>query len=311
MQSVFWWLLFAFPVCTANFSPPLVSINLDQAPELRWSPLKDVFSKDFLQKAAAEVIDATIPGWINHVIKPIARVLAWFTPQPYASEITGIAACFGIDIADALLLNFAYEVSPLCSSILAQDTKGQIYHARNMDYPHKVLKNVTIDVLFSKNGEVAYRGTTFAGYVGLWTGQSKNNFTVSGNQRSEGNWWGNIISTFLLRNSPVSWLVRETLEKAPDYRSAVMQLSNVPIIAKVYYIVGGVHPGEGVVITRDRSGPADIWPLDTLNGNWYRVQTNYDHWLPAPKRDNRRGAAMKALDDAGQDNINLSSLYQV
>ncbi len=32
--------------------------------------------------------------------------------------------------------------------------------------------------------QVAYRGTTFAGYVGLWTGQSPNKFTVSGNQRS-------------------------------------------------------------------------------------------------------------------------------
>jgi len=32
--------------------------------------------------------------------------------------------------------------------------------------------------------QVAYRGTTFAGYVGLWTGQSPNKFTVSGNERS-------------------------------------------------------------------------------------------------------------------------------
>lgn len=31
---------------------------------------------------------------------------------------------------------------------------------------------------------MAYRGTTFAGYVGLWTGQSPNKFTVSGNERS-------------------------------------------------------------------------------------------------------------------------------
>lgn len=31
--------------------------------------------------------------------------------------------------------------------------------------------------------QVAYRGTSFAGYVGLWTGQSPNKFTVSGDQR--------------------------------------------------------------------------------------------------------------------------------
>lgn len=33
--------------------------------------------------------------------------------------------------------------------------------------------------------QVAYRGTSFAGYVGLWTGQSPNKFTVSGDQRGE------------------------------------------------------------------------------------------------------------------------------
>ena len=30
-----------------------------------------------------------------------------------------------------------------------------------------------------------YRGTSFAGYVGLWTGQSPNKFTVSGDERRE------------------------------------------------------------------------------------------------------------------------------
>lgn len=87
---------------------------------------------------------------------------------------------------------------------------------------------------------MAYRGTTFAGYVGLWTGQSPNKFTVSGNQRSrliiflkrcclvnffvvliniynistdKGHWWENIISAVLLKSSPVSWLVREVREQ--------------------------------------------------------------------------------------------------
>lgn len=60
--------------------------------------------------------------------------------------------------------------------------------------------------------------------------------------------------------------VFQTLEGASDFLDAAIQLSAVPIISDVYYIVGGVYPGEGVVITRDRSGPADIWPLDTLNG---------------------------------------------
>ncbi|KAM9446257.1 N-acylethanolamine-hydrolyzing acid amidase-like [Clarias gariepinus] len=304
-------LLFTLTVCAANFSPPLVNISLDRAPEIRWLPLKDLYSKDFLQKAAAQVIDSTVPAWVHHAIKPVVRALERFTPQPYAAEIRGMAALYGADISDILLLNFAYEVSAFCTSIVAQDTKGTIYHGRNLDYPHEVLKNLTIDIQFIKNGEVIYRGTSFAGYVGLWTGQSKNKFTVTGNQRDAGHWWYNVISAVLLKNSPVSWLVRETLEEASDFLNAVTQLSNIPIISSVYYIVGGVYPGEGVVITRDRSGPADIWPLDTLNGNWYRVETNFDHWLPTPRPDPRIEVAMNALNATGQNNINLQSLYQI
>lgn len=92
-----------------------------------------------------------------------------------------------------------------------------MYHGRNLDYPHPVLKNLTFNAVFLKNGKVhhalaqlkllrdnlnfldvksglcfidtpfqeVYRGTSFAGYVGLWTGQSPNKFTVSGDQRGK------------------------------------------------------------------------------------------------------------------------------
>lgn len=58
----------------------------------------------------------------------------------------------------------------------------------------------------------------------------------------------------------------QALEEAEDFQDAVMRLSKIPIITGVYYIVGGVRAGEGVVITRDRPGPADIWALDPVNG---------------------------------------------
>lgn len=58
----------------------------------------------------------------------------------------------------------------------------------------------------------------------------------------------------------------QTLEEAADFQDAVMRLSKIPIITSVYYIVAWVKPGEGVVVTRDRKGPADIWPLEPLNG---------------------------------------------
>ncbi|XP_073717268.1 N-acylethanolamine-hydrolyzing acid amidase-like [Misgurnus anguillicaudatus] len=301
-------LLTYFCVSTASFPPPVVNISLDVPADQRWAPLKNLYDVDFLKKAAAQVIDSTVPKWVHDAVKPIVRALEKYIPQPYAEEIRGMASFYGSDISDIVLLNFAYEVSTFCTSIVAQDIKGNIYHGRNLDCPHDVLRNLTLDVVFIKNGQVAYRGTTFAGYVGLWTGQSDKKFTVSGNQRNKGHWWENVISA-LFKSSPVSWLVRETLEEAEDFQNAVNRLKKVPIIADVYYIVGGVRPGEGVVITRDRDGSADIWPLDPVNGNWYRVETNFDHWLPS--KDDRRDTAMKALNATGQDHIDMNSLYQV
>uniref|UniRef100_A0A8D3AX30 N-acylethanolamine-hydrolyzing acid amidase n=1 Tax=Scophthalmus maximus TaxID=52904 RepID=A0A8D3AX30_SCOMX len=295
----------------ALLAPPTVNVSLDEGPELRWKPLLQVFDVEFLRRAGAEVIDSTVPKWVHQALAPVVVALEKYIPPPYAGEIRGMASLFGGSLSDIVILNFAYEISAFCTSIVAQDKNGSVYHGRNLDYPHPVLRNLTVNVVFLKNGEVAYRGTSFAGYVGLWTGQSPHKFTVSGDQRGSDhwwNWWKNFVSAFLLGRTPVSWLVRETLAEAENFQDAVMRLSKIPIITGVYYIVGGVRAGEGVVITRDRKGPADIWPLDPVNGGWYRVETNYDHWLPS--RDPRRYAASKALNATGQDHINMDTLYQ-
>lgn len=298
--------------CRAEFAPPTLNISLDDDPEVRWAPLTKVFDVDFLNKAAAEIIDNTVPKWVHHAVKPIVMALEKYIPQPYAGEIRGLAEHFGGSLSDVIILNFAYEVSAFCTSIITQDVKGNLYHGRNLDYPHSVLRNMTVNLVFLKNGKVAYYGTSFAGYVGLWTGQSPNKFTVSGDQRGTErwyNWWKNVVSAFIYRRSPVSWLVRETLEEAENFQDAVIRLSKIPLITGVYYIVGGVRPGEGAVITRDRTGPADIWPLDPVNGEWFRVETNFDHWRPS--KDHRREAAVIALNATGQEHINMKTLYQV
>lgn len=303
-----------FGLALGDLAPPTINVSLDQDPEVRWKPLMDVYDPDYLREASADVIDSTVPKWVHHAVIPIVTALEKYVPQPYAGEIRGIASLFKGSLADAIILNFAYEVTAFCTSIVAQDTKGHVYHGRNLDYPHPVLRNLTININFLKDGKVAYQGTSFAGYVGLWTGQSPYKFTVSGDQRGSEhwwNWWKNVVSAFLFRRSPVSWLVRETLEQAEDFLDAVMRLSKTPIITGVYYIVGGVRPREGVVITRDRTGPADIWPLEPLNGGWFRVETNFDHWRPTPTRDHRREVANKALNATGQNNINMDTLYQV
>ncbi|MBN3295537.1 NAAA amidase, partial [Amia calva] len=234
-----------------------------------------------------------IPKWVHKAISPVVESLENYMPQPYAGEMRGASKGFGCSLADVIVLNLAYEITAFCTSIVAQDINGNLYHARNMDYPFPaILRNMTMDILYVRNGQVAYRGTTFAGYVGIWTGQSPGKFTISGDERcgSQGFWWENAVAAFLMKNTPASWLMRNTLEEAEDFQEAVLRLSKVPLISDVYYIVAGVNPGEGVVVTRNRRGAADIWPLNPLNGEWYRVETNYDHWTTPPPDDDRRFA---------------------
>ncbi|XP_049588665.1 N-acylethanolamine-hydrolyzing acid amidase [Syngnathus scovelli] len=301
--------------CSSDFAPPTIDINLDDDPQVRWLPLFKAFDSDFLKKAAQEVIDSTIPKWLHKVLRALVKASEKFIlPKPYGEEIRGMASHVGASLSDIILLNFAYEATAFCTSIVAQDKAGNLYHGRNLDYPQSVLRNLTVNVNFRKNGKISYIGTTFAGYVGLWTGQSPYKFTVSGDQRDKGHrwdFWKNMFSAFMLRRSLVSWLVRETLEKAEDFEDAALRLSKIPIITGVYYIVAGARAGEGLVITRDRKGPADIWPLNPLQGGWFRVETNFDHWRPAPAKDHRREAAEKAMNATGQEHINMYSLYKV
>lgn len=48
-----------------------------------------------------------------------------------------------------------------------------------------MLKDITLLLFGGTAIQVAYRGTSFAGYIGLWTGQSPKKFTVSGDQRGK------------------------------------------------------------------------------------------------------------------------------
>uniref|UniRef100_A0A8D2LXA6 N-acylethanolamine acid amidase n=1 Tax=Varanus komodoensis TaxID=61221 RepID=A0A8D2LXA6_VARKO len=277
----------------AGAAPLRCNVSLDSAPEHRWDAALRLFDPDFLRAAFFRILDLAVPEKVHAILRPIAEELAFSIHQEYAGEIRGLSNALGLNVGDGLLLNLAYEYSAFCTSIIAQDKNGNIYHGRNMDYAFgSILRKVTIEVDFLQNGKVKFKGTTFFGYVGLWTGQSPQKFTITADERDRGSWWENVIAGLVQRNSPVSWLIRTTLTKAEDFEAASFMLAETPIIADVYYIIGGTTSREGLVITRKRSGPEDIWPLDPSTGGWYLVETNYDHWTTPPPSDLRRYALL-------------------
>ncbi|KAM5271762.1 N-acylethanolamine-hydrolyzing acid amidase [Ctenodactylus gundi] len=293
-------------------APPRFNVSLDEAPARRWLPVLRHYDPDLVRAAVAQVIGDRVPKWVLGVIAKVVAEVESLLPQPFTDEVRGMCDFLNLTLLDGLLVNLAYESSAFCTSIVAQDSGGHIYHGRNLDYPFgNILRKLTVDVQFLKDGQAVFRGTTFVGYVGVWTGQSPHKFTVSADERDKGWWWENVIAALYQRHTPVSWLIRTTLSESENFEEAVYKLAKTPLIADVYYVVGGISPGEGVVITRNRGGPADIWPLDPTCGAWFRVETNYDHWKPVPKTDDRRTPAIRALNATGPANLSLESLFQV
>jgi len=51
-----------------------------------------------------------------------------------------------------------------------------------------------------------------------------------------------------------------------------------------YNILAGVKDDEGVVISRNRFGPAHEDHLNSTNGTWFVVQANSDGWIDCTGR---------------------------
>lgn len=55
-------------------------------------------------------------------------------PEPFKSEIIGIAQATGLPIGEVTFFNLCYEVFTVCTSLVAQNADGSRYHARNLDF---------------------------------------------------------------------------------------------------------------------------------------------------------------------------------
>jgi len=168
---------------------------------------------------------------------------------------------------------------------------------------------------FQKGGKTQFYSTSFAGYVGVLSGMKPNAFSISINTRyypKNGlkNFLYEIVAAIMEKNnSLVSFLSRKVMTNENTWAAAVENLSNDPLIADVYYTVGGVSAYEGAVISRSRLNASDVWVLNA--SHWFEVQTNYDHWTQPPWFDDRVVPADDAMESLGQANLSYESLFEV
>lgn len=294
---------------TTPRTPEVYNINLDLPPSERFKEV--VLDK----KAGVKELKNSLVKTLR-VPEYIVKALGYYEKMVYSDhdcyeELLGVAKYSELTFGEVFLVNFIYEILASCTSIISVDPQGHIIHGRNLDYDFKdILVNLTVRFKFWKNGTLLYEGDGVAGFLGLVTGLKHNAFGVSINQRSKGGLWESFYEILIKRTFSIPYFIRKVLEYSTDYDTAVKMFSSEEFAAPCYLIVSGMKENEGVVITRDRRGIANVSQINVDDPDqWFIVQTNYDRDLPDPKNDYRRVPAEKRMRDIGRDGINEKRMF--
>lgn len=300
---------------------PRFTINLDLPPKQRWDEVVSIYGSE-LEKVLV-LARKLVSQELLDVLAAIGLRVETALPYPYNYEIMGIAEKLkGASMGDIILVNSLYEItafyhgkkggSKACTSIIARASNGTIFHGRNLDYSLLgFLRNITITLDFQRSGKTVYTGTTYAGYIGLLTGQKPNGYTITLDERDRGEIWMNALEALMNGyNAIAAFHIRDALSNENmTYEQALIFLADKALVAPCYIILAGTRPHEGVVITRDRIAALDLWKI---NGErWYLVETNYDHWEVPPSDDDRRDPAIAAMENMTQANVGFPGLFGV
>lgn len=278
--------------------------------------IKELVKFVFHSEKLIDLVDTKLPAIVGSL------------PPPFDEEIRGIADASGLPLGEVMLFNIFYEVFTVCTSVVAEDTSGKLFHARNLDFGlflgwdvknnswmiTELLRPLVVNVNFQRNNKTVFLSTSFAGYVGMLTGMKPGILTLTMNERFsiDGGYIGVLEWILGIRHGAwMSFLTRSVLENATSYEEAKTLLAKTVLLAPAYFILGGNQSGEACVITRSRQSCLDIWELDIQKGQWFVLETNYDHWKPPLPIDNRRALAMKCMNKTAQKNISFATIYDM
>lgn len=326
--------------CVKNAYPPgpgtkvpWFTINLDLPPEERWKEVA-MNRKNEIRNLLEKFKDF-IKDWGSFASKVIAFVdndlggLDDTLPAPFAGEIRGISKYSGLNLGEVVLFNIFYEFFTVCTSIVAEDPKGNFVHARNLDFGlfigwdvknktwavTEALRPLVVNLDFQRGSKTVFKSVNFAGYIGILTALKPYVFSLTMNERFniDGGYIG--ILKWLLGDRKERWmgfLTRSVMENATSYEQAMNMLANTTMLAPAYFILGGNKKGQGMVITRSRDKAVDVWQMSTIQQHpWYILETNYDHWKKPLFLDDRRTPANHCMANMTQQNVGFAGIFNV
>lgn len=319
--------------CRKDAYPPAESkklqtyvLNLDLPPIERWQHIVQPKQEQVHQLIG--IIKELFPQKVITVVDmALASILKWL-PQPYSDEIKGVASAANIPIGEAVLYNIFYEIFTACTSIIAEDENGKLYHGRNLDFGlfmgwdnknntwavTEKLRPLMINVDYQKSGKTVYKAVHFIGYIGILSAVKQNVFTLTMNERFalDGGYVGMIEWVLgITKGRWMGFLTRDVMLNATSYDEAKDMLSNTPMLAPAYFILGGTKSGEAVIITRSRAKAIDTLDLHVEKGEWYLLETNYDHWKKPLFIDDRRTPGKRCMNEMSQKGLGFKGLFNV
>uniref|UniRef100_A0A8C7P6Z1 Acid ceramidase n=1 Tax=Oncorhynchus mykiss TaxID=8022 RepID=A0A8C7P6Z1_ONCMY len=299
-----------YPPKGPTFKGPVTwyTIDLDLPPSERWKLIITDKKAELVNmiQAIKDLANAFVPsGKLIDLVDKDLPLIVNTLPYPFNEEIKGVATASGVPLGEVVLYNIFYEIFTVCTSLVAEDSNGNLIHGRNMDFGlfmgwdmknrswliTEKLKPMVVNIDFQRGNKTVFKSTNFAGYVGMLTGIKPHAFTLTMNER------------FSLDGGYIGIV---------DYEAAKNLLAQTKLLAPAYFILGGNQTGQGCVITRSR--PHFFLTHCSLNpelGRWYVLETNYDHWKEPLFLDNRRTPAMKCMNQTTQANISLKTVYDV
>jgi len=322
----------AFPPSDAERSVGWHVVNLDDAPDKRWTPLISAKKtqmaalithiKTYIKELSGSSI---LIDLLEKDLSPLADTMRY----PFGDEMKGIARAGNMTLSDVVLFNIFYELFTFCTSIVAEDPNGKLFHVRNLDFgifmgwdvkTHKwqtseLLRPLTVNLDFRRSNKTVFKSVHFAGYVGVLTGIRPNRFTFSINERFDIHDVGlNGILKWIDGDHSGHWLgflTRGVMENATSFQEAYNLLSNTKMLAPAYFILGGNSSSQGAIVTRSSSKAVDVVRLRQPKTRWFLLQTNYDNWKPTPFYDPRRQAGNHCMEQMSVLGTNFKGLFNV
>lgn len=144
-------LMLALHSASADYPAPTYSVSLDAAADTRWDAAIRGQVKTHGWDGTFGAVEDYMNSWIEpslaKILAPLLDGLLKDMPGDYGNEVTGVwnsinaikPASSNLTLGHIIAMNLIYEFS--CTSIVAQDSVGNVFHGRNLDYPIPGLSN--------------------------------------------------------------------------------------------------------------------------------------------------------------------------